>query len=140
MFSLQSSSLNFLSDACGDTNILVGSEPFIFTSTGYPISYQPSLDCNWVIVTANLMSVLHVEILDFLTEEGQDIASFHGNNLHGDEVSFVLTGSVDRLVSITFKSTWEVSFNFKSDAYISSRGFLLELYTAEGKSSGKTCE
>ncbi|XP_071795645.1 uncharacterized protein [Asterias amurensis] len=118
--------------ACGITKVHVGSEPVNFNLTSYPTGYPPSLDCNWVIVAPDYMSLVHVGISDFSTEDGKDIAVLKGTNLDGETVSFVLTGSVDKLISITFNSSQEVSFSFRSDSYISGRGFLLELHSSNG--------
>ena len=117
------------------TNIPVGSEPTTFKLTSYPTGYPPSLDCNWVIIAPEYMSLVHVGISDFSTENGKDIAVLNGTNLYGETVSFVLTGSVDKLLSVTLNSSQEVTFNFRSDAYISGRGFLLDLYGSKGKFS-----
>ena len=117
------------------TNIPVGNYPKTFNLTSYPISYPPFLDCNWKIIALAFGSTVHIGISDFSTEDGKDIAVLKGINLYGETVSFVLTGSVDKLLSVALNSSHEVTFNFRSDAYFSGRGFLLDLYSSNGKFS-----
>ncbi|XP_033639087.1 uncharacterized protein LOC117299647 [Asterias rubens] len=118
--------------ACGITKVHVGSEPINFNLTSYPTGYPPSLDCNWNIIAPDFMSLVHVGISDFSTEYLKDVAVLKGINIYGETVSFVMTGSIDKLISITLNSSEEVSFSFKSDSYVSGPGFLLELYSSNG--------
>ena len=129
--------LQFLSGACGITKVHVGSEPINFNLTSYPTGYPPSLDCNWNIIAPDFMSLVHVGISDFSTEYLKDVAVLKGININGKTVSFVMTGSIDKLISITLNSSEEVSFSFKSDSYVSGPGFLLELYSSNGNFSCK---
>ncbi|XP_066929338.1 cubilin-like isoform X2 [Clytia hemisphaerica] len=113
---------------CGGT--LQGPSGFI-QSPGYPNSYQPLLECNWLI-KASEGNTISLRILSFELEQSDncldDSLSIHDGRNNGGEVIETLCGTV---APKTFHSTGKFIFlKFRSNANVQWKGFSLQ-YTED---------
>ncbi|KAI9577187.1 hypothetical protein GQX74_015641 [Glossina fuscipes] len=114
---------------CGPSTLKIDS-PLTFSSPGYPRGYADSLNCSWLIVSANPLAHVELKIreidLEDYTECADYVEVYSSSDLqHWHSLTKMCKKTADTIVE--YKGVPYLRMDFITDTYINKTGFMADI-------------